>query len=38
MRKIREMSEGAQGLIVSLSLGVVAIAVAWGIKLLYDLL
>lgn len=38
MKKFRHMSEGTQGLVVSLSLGVVAFAVASAIKFLYRLL
>ena len=38
MKKFREMSEGTQGLVVSLSMGVVALAVGLAIKLLYQLL
>jgi hypothetical protein len=36
MKRFRHMSEGAQGLVVSLSLGVVAFAVALAISFLYD--
>lgn len=38
MKKFRHLNEGTQGLVVSLSLGVVALAVALAIKFLYGLL
>jgi hypothetical protein len=38
MKKFRDMSEGTQGLVVSLSLGVVALAVALAVNFLYRLL
>jgi hypothetical protein len=38
MKKFSRLSEGAQGLIVSVSLGVVAFTVAIAIKLLYQML
>lgn len=36
MKRFRHLSEGTQGLVVSVSLGVIALAVAMGIKLLYE--
>jgi hypothetical protein len=38
MKKFRDMSEGTQGLVVSLSLGAVALAVALAVNFLYRLL
>ena len=35
MKKFRDLSEGTQGLVVSLSLGAVALAIALTIKFLY---
>ena len=35
MKKFRDLSEGTQGLVVSLSLGAVALAIALAIKFLY---
>jgi hypothetical protein len=38
MKKLRNMSDRTQSLVVSLSLGAVAFTVAFAIKLLYNLL
>jgi hypothetical protein len=38
MKRFRHLSEGTQGLVVSAFLGVIALAVALGIKLLYEML
>ena len=38
MKKFTDMSEGTQGLVVSLSIGVIALAVGLAVKLLYQLL
>jgi hypothetical protein len=38
MKKFSQMSDGAQSLVVTLSMGVIAFAVAFAIKLLYHLL
>lgn len=38
MKKFNQLSEGTQGLVVSLSMGVIVLAVAVAIKILYRLL
>jgi hypothetical protein len=38
MKKLRNMSDTTQSLVVTLSMGVVAFTVAFAIKLLYNLL
>lgn len=38
MKKFRDMSEGTQALVVSVSMGVIALTVGLAIKLLYHLL
>jgi hypothetical protein len=38
MKKFRDMSEGTQGLVVSVSMGVIALAVGLAVKLLYQML
>jgi hypothetical protein len=38
MRKFRDLSEGTQGLVVSLSLGLVVLAIALVVRFLYAVL